>query len=315
MKLKILKYLDYLSRIITFLLRMLPVIFITHILNLFYNYKRKDIWLIAERKDESRDNGYHLFKYIRENYPEKKVYYVINEDAADRKKLVQYKNLINYGSWKHYFYYSICTKSISTHVHGAAPNGVACLLLYGIMPVRKKTVYLNHGVNKDFYPSHMRKKTKIDLYITSAIPEYKFMLESYDYDKSQLKCCGLCRFDQLHDYKSKNVILIMPTFRSWLHNLSRLPRLEAKKEFMKDDYYVKYQSLINNKDLIDYLNKNNLKLIFYPHHAAQKFLDCFTTMSKNIIIANKNVYDVQQLLKDSKLLITDFSSVFLILLI
>ena len=28
--------------------------------------ENKDIWLISERRNEAEDNGYHLYKYIRE---------------------------------------------------------------------------------------------------------------------------------------------------------------------------------------------------------------------------------------------------------
>ena len=37
----------------------------------------RDVWLISERRDEAEDNGYHLYKYIREN-----------QDKNDDRKLV-----------------------------------------------------------------------------------------------------------------------------------------------------------------------------------------------------------------------------------
>ena len=43
----------------------------------------------------------------------------------------------------------------------------------------------------------------------------------------------------------------------------------------------------------------------------QRFLDEFTTCSERIIIADWKKYDVQGLLKESALLITDLSSVFM----
>lgn len=42
-------------------------------------YKRlyKDVWIITEYPENARDNGYWLFKYVRENYPKKRVFYPI----------------------------------------------------------------------------------------------------------------------------------------------------------------------------------------------------------------------------------------------
>lgn len=53
------------------LLIILKYLFIK-ILNVFTsNKKYNDIWLIAERGDEARDNGYAFYKYMKENHPEK----------------------------------------------------------------------------------------------------------------------------------------------------------------------------------------------------------------------------------------------------
>ena len=58
------------------------------------NKRNRDIWLIGERKDEAKDNGYHLFKYIRENHPETEIYYAIDRNSQDINKLKKYKNII-----------------------------------------------------------------------------------------------------------------------------------------------------------------------------------------------------------------------------
>ena len=34
-----------------------------------YKIRHKDVWVVAEYAENARDNGYWLFKYIRENYP------------------------------------------------------------------------------------------------------------------------------------------------------------------------------------------------------------------------------------------------------
>ena len=68
--LKYIKIKDVLS-IFIFIIA-IPVAVIIKIKN---KIKKQELWLISESKEAARDNGYHLFKYIRENYPDKKCFY------------------------------------------------------------------------------------------------------------------------------------------------------------------------------------------------------------------------------------------------
>ena len=52
-----------------------------------------------------------------------------------------------------------------------------------------------------------------------------------------------------------------------------------------------------------------MRLIFYPHHEMQGYIELFENNSDRVVIARENEFDVQQLLKESKILITDYSSV------
>ena len=51
-------------------------------------------------------------------------------------------------------------------------------------------------------------------------------------------------------------------------------------------------------------------MIFYPHRNMQKYLSYFHSGADLIQIADRNDYDIQDLLKRAGLLITDYSSVF-----
>ena len=103
----------------------------------------------------------------------------------------------------------------------------------------------------------------------------------------------------------------MPTWRQYIEQLlSENDSIVNYGDFVQTNYYKKYNDLLNNVELQNILSQNNIELIFYPHHNVQKMAKCFKTTSKNIKIASKENYDVATLLKESKLLITDYSSVF-----
>lgn len=94
----------------------------------------------------------------------------------------------------------------------------------------------------------------------------------------------------------------MPT---WRQNINKC----SQKEFLNSDYYKAYNELLSNDKLKNTLKEYGCQILFYPHYEFQKYLGCFSE-SENIKLADFSNYDVQQLLKESALLVTDYSSVF-----
>ena len=68
---------------------------------------KKNVWIITERPDQARDNGYCFFKFLKKNKPEKTVYYVIDKNSKDAAKIERFGNIIQFDSWKHYFYFCL----------------------------------------------------------------------------------------------------------------------------------------------------------------------------------------------------------------
>ena len=83
-----------------------------------------------------------------------------------------------------------------------------------------------------------------------------------------------------------------------------------EREIKNSELPSSWQSSSSLYELEKFLQENDYTMIFYPHRNMQKYIDNFHINSKRIIIANSKEYDVQDLLKKSALLITDYSSVF-----
>lgn len=275
------------------------------------NKSNRDIWIVGERKSEAKDNGYHLFKYIRENHPEKKAYYVIDKESSDLEKIESLGNVIYYDSFKHYLYYIMCTKLVCAHLGGCVPDSPICWKFHEHEMKNKKKIFIQHGITIGLIQSLMFENTKADLFVCGAEPEYEFVKNKFGYPDGNVQYLGFARFDNLHENTTKNQILVMPTWRKWIPSSTwESDNLEECREiFLKSEYFDRYNSLINNQELIDLLEQYNLELIFYPHYEMQVYVDLFKTQSDKVIIARKEEYDVQQLLKESKILITDYSSV------
>ena len=68
---------------------------------------------------------------------------------------------------------------------------------------------------------------------------------------------------------------------------------------------------MKNQKLKNYIEEHDIIVYFYPHINMQKYAGKFEIVSDNIKIVNNNDIDIQDLLKTSALMITDFSSVYM----
>ncbi|KAA0958750.1 teichoic acid biosynthesis protein [Planococcus sp. ANT_H30] len=270
------------------------------------NKSYRDVWLIAERGTDARDNGVVFFKFLREHHSDINAYYVIARNSSDYNKVVRIGPTVNAGSFRHYLLFALSKVKISTHIMGYSPNIDFFTSVEKYLEIVSGIkVFLQHGIIKDNLTTLHSDQVRLDLFICGAKPEYEYVLKNFGFKQDVIKYLGLTRFDCLHDdFKIKSQILLMPTWR-WMHN-----GIEESSEFKKTEYYKKYQELINSSILEEKLKKTNIKLIFYPHYEVQKFISCFNSNSENVVIAKISDYDIQDLLKESSVLITDYSSVY-----
>lgn len=274
----------------------------------------RDFWLVCEREDEARDNGYWFFKYVTENQKQQKVAYAINKKCVDYSKVKNLGKIIKYGGISHWFWYIVADKNISSQ-KGGKPNAAVCYFLEVVLKLRKNNrVFLQHGITKDLAEWLFYKNTYMKRFCVSINEEYNYLCENFGYPDGNICLTGLCRFDNLNNSKTNsNQILVMPTWRQWIAREVEMKEIEGTTNFLESNYYKSWSSFLKNENLHKLLKQHNKTLIFYPHSNMQKYLTNFKNIlppDKNIIIASGKDYDVQQLLKDSALLITDYSSIY-----
>ena len=255
----------------------------------------KDYWIICERGYDARDNAYFFYEYMKREHPKQKVYYVIDSKSADYHKVKE--DAIEYKSIKTIFRVFRAKKIISTH-YGSVIYNLSGKYFF-LAGLAEKLYFLQHGIIKDNLPSLHLKNAPMKLFVCGAYPEYQYIKESFGHPVDVVRYTGLARFDNLHNSTKKKQILVMPTWRSW-----------CNVDFENSQYYKCWNELLNNKLLVEYLEKYNVNLVFYPHYEIQKYINLFNSTSNNVIIARFEDYDVQTLLKESALLITDYSSVY-----
>ena len=264
------------------------------------------VWLVAERGTDARDNGYWFYRWLRTEHPEINARYVITPDSVDLPRISALGGAVLRGTLQHYLLYYCADYLVGTHVQPCAPD---LMLHYHLanhgLRARGRQVFLQHGVIKDEMQWLHRKNLYIDLFICGAMPEYAYIRDTYGFAPGVARYVGLARWDNLlhaRDRSPQHMILVMPTWRG-----SQYPSGEA---FQNTQFFRAYQSLLDSPRLHTLLEQHDYRLIFYPHVEMQPYLGQFHTHSDRVILADKNTHDVQQLLMDCALLITDYSSVF-----
>ena len=195
------------------------------------------------------------------------------------------------------------TKNISTHKEGN-PNQALFTVLHLYLNLYNNRVFLQHGITKDNVPMFYYKNTKFKKFICGAKREFEYIKDVFGYPNENVVYTGFARFDNLHKGKiDKKQILIIPTWRRWFE----LENDEDK--FLNSEYYKRWYSVLNNTKLINYIEENNFKIKFYPHYQMKKYINSFKSLSPNIeIVIHSNVQD---LLIESALMVTDYSSVYM----
>ncbi|AZV62120.1 CDP-glycerol glycerophosphotransferase family protein [Peribacillus frigoritolerans] len=264
--------------------------------------KKKDVWLIGERTYKAQDTGYHFFKYMRENHPEKEVYYVIEENSVEAKNVEPFGNILYFKSKDHIKKTMESTRIISSHhpdylyplrtsEFKNRVKGVKVFLQHGVMGT--KNMVANYGKNA-------ASGFSTDVFLVSSDFEKDMIVTDFGYNEKEVFTTGLSRFDSLFkdDVLTKRQLLIIPTWRDWI---------TSDEIFLESEYFERYQNLVNHPALHELSKNNGFEIIFCLHPNMQKFTSYFKDAPVRVI--SQGEVDVQRLIKESAIMITDYSSV------
>ncbi|WP_143752990.1 CDP-glycerol:glycerophosphate glycerophosphotransferase [Methanobrevibacter gottschalkii] len=264
--------------------------------------RNKKIWFFMDRPDEADDNGLALFKYAVKQEDDINKYFIINSKNNESNNIKNIGKVIGYKSPKHRFLGMFVENIITSH-----PDNGIIYPFWGGYPffaglLKSNTMFLQHGVAKDDISYWVNKANmNLSLFLTSTIQEYESILENpYHYDDYVVQLIGLPRFDNLKNQEDKKQILIMP---SWRRDLDH----KSEEYIKKNEFFKKFNSLINNKRLIEVARENNYEIIFKPHPNVYNFIDLFDENDYIKIDYEKTEY--QELFNSGSLAVTDYSSI------
>ena len=263
--------------------------------------KSRNIWVIGERSYKAQDNGYHFFKYLRKNHPEIEAYYVIRKDSPERKNVEPFGNVIDFYSKKHFQLMMqasyICGTHHPSHIYPTRNKKY-------VKNIKAKKIFLQHGVfgTKNISPFYGKwlPDFETDMFVTSSEKEKNIAIRDLGYEQDEVAVTGLSRFETLFqdDIPLKRQVLIIPTWRDWITN---------NRIFEESEYFKRYEELLFDPRLKKFSQNYDVELIFCLHPNMQDYVSYFENAPVTVI--KQGDRDVQDLIKESMVMLTDYSSV------
>lgn len=264
-------------------------------------YGHKRIWLFNDRLDSAGDNAEQLYRYASNQNDGIEKYFIISEESNDYGRLKELGNIIPFKSDEHKILSCFAEKIITSHPNEDLINPFFDLgekYYNGLFSA--KVCFLQHGIILHDISSWLHKYNKyFYLFVTSAKKEFESILENpYNYDENTVQLLGLPRYDNLQSGNEKNKIIIMPTWRNFIEDLS-------DSQIKELEYFKRWNNLLNNEELLKFVQENNYEIIFKPHININEHIKLFDL--DNVTFNQDISYNTA--FNESKLLITDYSSV------
>ncbi|ALB53704.1 CDP-glycerol glycerophosphotransferase family protein [Cronobacter universalis] len=285
-----------------------------YFLALMPKYEKKkeyhQAWIFMDRDTQADDNAEHLYRYVRDNYPQKNIFFVLQKDSHDWARLEQEGfRLLEFGSHEHKLALGSCSKVISSHANRYVTNYLGPKMLAG-----KHYVFLQHGVTKDDISGWMNSKENIDCFITTSPYEYQSIYEDgsrYYYTKKEVVLTGFPRHDKLVvNNTNERLVVIMPTWRQTIVGpVTGDGEARALNPlFMQTDFAKSWYSILHSPLLKKYAERYAFKVAFFPHANIQPYLSHFEVPDYIEVITHSQG-SIQDVFNRASMMITDYSSV------
>lgn len=273
-------------------------------------YRGRSIWLIGERADTAQDNGFHLFRHLRQTHPDRTVYYIIDRKSPQYPRVEPLGNVVGHSSLRHrvlMMHASVLANAYSIkHMipKGWHPSAYTRGLAWRVGAHR---VYLKHGVHVS--PTAVKRGTGgYDLYLSVNPRESAALRESSGY-RDQIVETGMPRYDTLVPGPSTRTILFMPTWRRYLVPKLFGPDAQAQVPFEGSTYQTFVQGLLTSPELHDILTRHDFRLQLLPHYNLRQELENFELTSDRTSLADTTSSSFQDLIRGCDVFVTDYSSV------
>ncbi len=279
-------------------------------------YRRKRNWLFLDKIYKGGDSSEYLYKYTMKQNDGIRKYYLLDEKSADYKRMKKegYQPLRR-GSLKHKLVFLNADMVIVSNSTVFAFNGFPEKIAGYIKDLtRFHVVCVQHGLSvQNIARAQARLRDNTRLYFCASRYEIENLSRPvYNYiGYDVLRLTGVPRYDGLID-EHKKQILISPTWRmqsSLMMNRNEGEEREYNPYFKDSDYFRIYNSLINDKRLIDAARRYGYRIAYVLHPIVSPQAKDFDKNDYVDIIPSVGDMSYEKLFRESSLMVTDYSGV------
>ena len=277
-------------------------------------FRGKRIWLTFDKLYKGGDNGEYFFKYANTVNDDVQVYYIIDKESPDCKRLLEYdkKHVLIHNSLKCKLYALNAEAVAATHASVMQYCGIPKYLVPNVLDLFKaKVICIQHGLTVQQLGQYQnRLYDNTTLYcLASKYEKQNLMHPIYGYEEGMLKLNGLARYDGLKN-NDKKFILITPTWRRNVVTLGIAYKVKPYNEHFKHtEYFRLYNTLINDKKLIECAKKNGYGITYLLHPAMSPQLEDFDQNGFVEIVPAAGDMSYEKILTEASLMVTDYSGV------
>ena len=278
--------------------------------------KRKPIWMYLDKIYKGGDSSEYLYRYASVQDNNINHYYLIDKKTSDYARLKKdgFKPLVR-GSIKHRLVFLLADMMVISNSTVFAFNNFGIVNSSYIRDlVDFHVCCVQHGMSvQKIAVAQNRLRDNTRLYFCASQYEIENLSRPvYDYvGYDALKLTGVPRYDGLVD-DDKKQIMISPTWRMQAAVPVRTSEGEQRDYnpmFKESTYYKVFNSLINDKRLIEAAKKYGYRIKYVLHPIVSAQVDDFDKNDYVDVIPAVGDMSYERMFCESSLMVTDFSGI------
>lgn len=236
----------------------------------------------------------------------KDVYFVLDKNYPFKNSIPEkYRdNIIDKYSFKHYLCF-FCAKAFigsESKIHAFELRPVSALVTRKLSKSKHSYIFLQHGVmymvsldaeRRTFFKPAKNKNVTQKTVVSSQL-ELEHFVDLGGYAPENLYLCGLPKFDRNTWNEDADKIVVMLTWRPWEF-------IQGLEDIEQTSYFKMLEKIVSHIP-----EKYKDKLMVLPHPLIEQQMRSMDTVLKDYVPA---VMKYDDILKETKILITDYSSI------
>lgn len=244
--------------------------------------------LFFDRPMQADDNAEHLYRYFLRNHPEfRNIYFALNPKSPDWQRLAdEGYRLVHMFSKEFRELYLESDVVISSQIYNLSHQGKTL--------ANSRFIYLQHGIQLNDMSDWVLSKY-FDVFVATGKLEADYLGALAPRETLN---SGLPRLESLRRRSGEpRRLLFMPTWRFNLHQLSH-------GAFTRSTYYAAIDSVLTDKDLLDFLDAQDMTLQVKLHPNVEKRAHLFHFSDRVV----HSTMSYREAFQTAEMVFTDYSS-------